>query len=173
MNSDNANNRRALMNRLSNIRFLARQGITYVVTYKEIILTSHRFSTFEMLKVMTLEVLRYVAASLHRSPFYSIMAHETTDSSTLEQVVICLRWVDNSLNAHNEFIGVQQVDKIDAATITFTIKDVLQRMNLRLTRARGQCYEGCSTLSVPKKVLPQTLNQMNQDPSSHNAMVTL
>ena len=36
---DNAGNIRALMNMLSNIRFLARQGIKYVVTYKEIILT--------------------------------------------------------------------------------------------------------------------------------------
>ena len=98
----------------------------------------------EMLKVMALEVLRYVAASLHSSPFYSIMAYETTDSSTRERVVICLRWVDNSLSANDEFIGLQQVDKIDAATKTFTIKDVLQLMNLGLTGARGQCYEGCS-----------------------------
>ena len=59
------------------------------------------------------------------------MADETTDSSNREQVVICVRWVGNSLNAHEEFIGRQQVDRIDAATITFhTIKDVLQRMNL-------------------------------------------
>ena len=41
----------------------------------------------EMLKVMALEVLRDVAASLHSSPFYSKMAAETTDSSNLEQVV--------------------------------------------------------------------------------------
>ncbi len=65
-------------------------------------------------------------------------------------VVICLRWGDNSLNAHEEFIGLQQVDRIDAATITFTTKDVLHRMNLRLTGARGQCYGGCSKLSGAK-----------------------
>ena len=95
---DNANNRKPLMKMLSNIRVLVRQGITDVVTDKEIILTSHRFFTFElktillmphcwsrktnkyawqmqneMLKVMGLEVLRDVAASLHSSPFYSIM----------------------------------------------------------------------------------------------------
>ena len=47
------------------------------------------------------------------------MADETTDSSNREQVVIFFRWVDNSLSAHEEFIGRQQVDRIDAATITF------------------------------------------------------
>ena len=79
----------------------------------------------EMLDVMALEV--------HISPFYSIMADENTDSSNREQVVICFRWVDNSLNAREGFIGRQQVDdRIDAATITFhTNEDVLQRMNLR------------------------------------------
>ena len=42
----------------------------------------------DMLKVMALEVIRDVAASLHSSPFYSIMADDTTDSHTREQVVI-------------------------------------------------------------------------------------
>ena len=73
----------------------------------------------EMMKVMALDVLRDVAASLHSSAFYSIMANETTYSSNLEQVVMCFRWVDNSLNAHEEFIGRQQVDRIDAARNTF------------------------------------------------------
>ena len=73
----------------------------------------------EMLKLMARYVLEDIAASLYSSPFYSIMADETTDSSNREQVVICFRWVDNSLNAHEEFIGRQQVDIIDAATITF------------------------------------------------------
>ena len=66
----------------------------------------------EMLKVMALCVLIDVAASLHSSPFNSIMADDTTDSSNREQGVICLRWVDNNLNAHKEFIGLQQVDTI-------------------------------------------------------------
>ena len=87
---------------------------------------------------MSLAVLRDVAASLHSSPFYYMMADETTYSSNREKVVICFRWVDNSWNAHEEFIGQQQLDRIDAATITFTIKDILQRMNLRRTRARGE-----------------------------------
>ena len=47
------------------------------------------------------------------------MAAETTDSSNREQVVVCLRRLGNSLNAHEEIIGRQQVDRIDATTITF------------------------------------------------------
>ena len=71
-----------------------------------------------MLKVTALEVLRDVAASFLSSPFYFIMADETTDSSNRDQVVICFRWVDNSLNVQEEFLGRQQADRIDALTIT-------------------------------------------------------
>ena len=101
----------------------------------------------EILKVMALDVLRDVAAPIQCSSVYSIMADKSTDSSNREQVVICLRWVDNSLNAHEEFIGLQLVDRIHAATITFTTKDVLHRMNLQLTGAIGQRCGGCSILS--------------------------
>ena len=104
----------------------------------------------EILRVMTLKVLREVAACIHRSTFFTIMAVETTDASNREQVVICIRWVDNGLEAHEEFIGLHEVSKIDAATITSVIKDVLVRMNLSLNRCRGQCYDGCSTMSGPR-----------------------
>ena len=75
-------------------------------------------------------------------PFYSAMADETTDSSNREQVVICLRRVDNSFNAHEELIGLQHVDRIYAATNTITIKYVIQRMDVRFTGATRQCYDG-------------------------------
>ncbi len=54
------------------------------------------------------------------------------------------------MNAHGEFIGLQHIDRRDAATITLTTKDILHRMNIRLTGARGQCYGGCSKLSGAK-----------------------
>ena len=46
---DKANNRNAIMKLSSNIRFLARQGITEVVTEKDIVLNSHTIcSTFDL-----------------------------------------------------------------------------------------------------------------------------
>ena len=105
----------------------------------------------EMLQVMSLKALREIAACLHNTPFYSIMADETTDISNRKQVVICIRWVNEQLEAHEEFIGLHQVELINAATITSVIKDALLRMNLSLSKSRGQCYDGCSTMSGAKK----------------------
>ena len=75
---------------------------------------------------------------------------ETTDKTNREQVVICLRWVDDNLLPHEDFIGMHKVDKIDAATIKTVILDVLTRMNLSMQKCRGQCYDGCSTMAGSK-----------------------
>lgn len=41
--------------------------------------------------------------------FLALIVDETTDESNREQVVICLQWVDSSLEAHEEFIGIYHV----------------------------------------------------------------
>ena len=64
------------------------------------------------------------------------MADEVTDSSNREQLIICFRLGDNHLTAHEEFIGLYSVDKIDDATY---ITDTLIHLNLKLEDCRGQC----------------------------------
>ena len=44
----------------------------------------------EMLRVMALQVLREVATNLHSTEFYTMILDETTDTSNREQVVICI-----------------------------------------------------------------------------------
>lgn len=77
----------------------------------------------EMLQVMALKILREIAENIKNSTFYSIMADETTDKSSREQVVIVIRLVDAKLVAHEEFIGLSMVESLDAATLTGVIKD--------------------------------------------------
>lgn len=136
--------RRNLLKILSSVRFLARQGLPLrgdgndenSNLYQLLILrgqddpellrwierkygrkyTSHEMQN-EMLKVMALQILRDVAANIRNSTFSCIVADETTDKTNREQVVICLRWVDDDLLPHEDFIGMHKVDKIDAAKI--------------------------------------------------------
>ena len=65
------------------------------------------------------------------------MCVECMDASNREQLVICIRWVDEQLQSQEEFIGLYKIDDISANTIVATIKDVLVRMNLALSRCRG------------------------------------
>ena len=70
------------------------------------------------------------------------MADETADKSNTEQLVICLRWVDDNLEAHEEFIGLHP----SADDVFPVIKDVLLRLNLNISDARGQCYDGTEAM---------------------------
>lgn len=78
------------------------------------------------------------------------MVDETTDTSNLEQATTIVRWVSDSLEISEDFIGLYQVPAIDADTLTAAIKDVLLRMNLSLNRICGQCYDGASSMSGAK-----------------------
>ena len=89
--------------------------------------------------------------SIHSAPFLSIMIDETTDVSNKEQVVVCLRWVDTLLQAHEEFIGVQDVESTAASILVAVIHDVLIRLNVSVSTLRGQCYDGASAMSGSRR----------------------
>ena len=170
-------NRQALYQILSSIKFLGRQGLAIRgdgdesdgnlkqllqmkaeedpnlaewLKRKENVYTSPDIQN-EIIKVMGLQVLRAVSADLQGSPFLTVMADETTDSSNREQVTLILRRVTEDLQVHEEFLGLYHVASIDAATLTTAIKDVLIRLNLPFEKLRGQCYDGASAMSSSKR----------------------
>ena len=51
---------------------------------------------------MALKILREIACNVRETDFYSIMCDEATDVATVSQLVVCLRWVDDELNAHDK-----------------------------------------------------------------------
>ena len=113
----------------------------------------------EMISVMAHLVLRQKASSIHSSPFYTVMVDETTDASNQEQVVFCIRWVSSDFEVHEEFMGLYSVESMRADTLISVIKDVLLRFNLPLSKVRGQCYDGASTMSGYKSGVAAKLLQ--------------
>ena len=63
------------------------------------------------------------------------MEEETADVSSKEQLMFCLRWVDDDLVVHEDFIGMHPMKSTGADQIVFLIKDILLRMNLRVQHA--------------------------------------
>ena len=104
----------------------------------------------EILNVLAAEVLEKISNDLQTAGFFSIMVDELTDSSNQEQVTLVLRWVDKMLSAHEEFIGLYLVEDIKSDTIVAVIKDILLRLNLGLSRCRGQCYDVASNMTGKK-----------------------
>ena len=48
---------------------------------------------------------------------------------------------------HEEFLGLYAVDSTDATTLVSVVKDAMVRMNLPMSKLRGQCYDGASVMS--------------------------
>lgn len=58
-----------------------------------------------------------------RGKLFSIMVDETTDISNTEQLVFCIRYVDEQLNGHENFIGLQSLETTTSQIIVQTIDD--------------------------------------------------
>lgn len=141
------NNRQALYQIMTSIKFLSRQGLALRgdkdesdgnlhqllrmkaeadpnlaewLIRKENVYTSPDIQN-EILKLMGLQILREINSKLQCSPFLTIMADETTDASNREQVTLFLRWVTDDFQVHEEFLGLYTVNSIDAATLTSRI----------------------------------------------------
>ena len=56
------------------------------------------------------------------------MVDETTYIGNLEQVVVCLRWVNKCFEVCEDFFGLYEVDSTESDKIFATIKDVLLRL---------------------------------------------
>lgn len=75
---------------------------------------------------MALRILREIASNIRSSVFYTIMADETADVSNKEQLVICIRWVDENLIAHEDFIGMHPIERTTADVIVRVLKVPIQ-----------------------------------------------
>ena len=67
---------------------------------------------------MALKILRDIVNSIKDSGYCSIMVDESSDTSNVQQFVIFIRWVDNMLEPHEEFIGLQAVKIADAKNLS-------------------------------------------------------
>ena len=159
-------NSRCLMKLLENIVFLGRQGLALhgdsddkTGNFYQLVLlrakddpallkwinkTYDRHMTpqaqNEILKLLSLKLLREIAADICSSGCYSILADEATDVSNIQQLVICIRWATKDLVVEEDFIGLMPLDKANATNIAAAIKNVILRMGLSMEDAKAQCY---------------------------------
>ena len=78
----------------------------------------------EILKDMSLSILRDVVNCIKKSDFFSMRVDESPDVLNWEQVTFCVCWVDEDLHSHKDFIGLYTMEKTDATTMVNVIKDI-------------------------------------------------
>ena len=88
--------------------------------------------------------------SLKEAAFYSILADESTDIATIEELSICFRWVDSSGSPVEHFLGLVSLSACDAASIFAAQKAFLADSDIDAGKLRGQGYDGAATFSGTK-----------------------
>ena len=91
-------------------------------------------------------IARKVIDDVRAAGKYALLVDETRDVSNSEQLTVILRWVDESFEIHEDFVGFMSMEKVDAASLTEAIKDVLVRCVLPLSDFRGQGYDATTGL---------------------------
>lgn len=92
-------------------------------------------------------VLRGLLTEIRSASWFTLIADEATDVNYKEQMCVVIRWVDEDYEIYEDPIGLIQVPKTDADTLTNALKDVLVRCILPLNQCRGQPYDGASNMS--------------------------
>ena len=75
------------------------------------------------------------------------MVNETRGVLSTKQLVFCLRYVDDQLLCHEEFIGLHGMESTTAQSITRIIEDILLHLSLKLEGCQGQCYDRASSMA--------------------------
>ena len=76
---------------------------------------------------------------------------EVTDSSNVEQLVLCFPWVDADLFVHKDFPEIHAIENMKSGTIEVIVKGVLTRFNIPLYNCHGQCCDGARNMTGHKK----------------------
>ena len=104
--------------------------------------TSHDIQN-KLIKFMAHQLLRDLVEDIG-SKHFSLIADEYTDISNKEQLTICIRWIDEYLDTHEDVIGFYNIPNISSTIIFLAIKDAiiqLQRAVLRWRQQYGRKWE--------------------------------
>ena len=71
-----------------------------------------------------------------------------------------------------DYMGLMPVAQTNVDTIVVGIKDVLLCVNLKIHDARGQCYDGCSTMTATKNGVVVQIKKLNEKLSADTATAT-
>jgi hypothetical protein len=168
-------NRRNLMKIIETVHLIAKQGLAFR-GHDESLTSNNRGNFQEILKHMSKydeelafhlknknsnytcsdsqnEILSLLAGHIRTKmlpasdQFFALIANETMDLSKVEQVCVCLRYVQQDFTIQERFFGFYNTGIVTADAIFDLLKRVLESLQLDLNLMVGQSYDGAATMS--------------------------
>lgn len=101
----------------------------------------------ELLSIMSSQVLDGIICAVSKSHF-SIIADETTDVSTTEQLCIAVRYMDmDSHKLEERFLKFVCATDVTGLALSAQILKECEELGLDFTKCRGQAYDGGSNMA--------------------------
>ena len=104
----------------------------------------------ELIQVCDETIRESLVCDCRSAQFFSVLADETTDVSTTEQLSICVRFVDTTgsqVKLREEFLGFVGVTSTTGENIAEIILSTLESWGLNVNLLCGQGYDGASNMS--------------------------
>lgn len=105
-------------------------------------------------------------------PFFSILCVKYTDISNKEQLNLCIRWIDEQLEAHEDFLGFVNIPNIRADTIVQSSKTCLSGLAYLLATCEGNATMVPVTCSEENRALQLESCRCRLRPTPLTAMAT-
>lgn len=101
----------------------------------------------EILGDLSKSLLRDMVKEINEAKYFSIMADETMDITTKEQLSICFRFIDKNLNPREVFVGLIDCHKTNAETLHKLLENAMIALGLPIDNCRGQGFDGAAVMS--------------------------
>ena len=108
-----------------------------------------RIAVTEFIKALGTWVEQSLLKHLHQAPFYSIMADKCTDVSTVEELSLFCRWLENC-EPTEHFIDLLPMKRTDAESICSALVECLKSKNIQLSNLIGMGFDSAATFSGKK-----------------------
>ena len=99
----------------------------------------------DLINIMSKQLLRKKLYDVNRSRMF-FLCDEYTDVSNKQQLSMCVRWIGDSLNPHEDFLGFYELPNIASDTVVNASRNSLTCFNLPLSHLRSQSYDGASNM---------------------------
>ena len=179
---DRLKNRRAIKAFIRCTHFLARQHIAHTTNFdklvdliiacggqdiKKFLETAARNASYTS-KVAVVDFVDAIGTWVEESllkrlcqaPFYSIMADECTDVTTIEELSIFCRWIEDGVPVEH-FIEIVPMKKADAESIHAALVECLRGKNMHLYRIVGMGFDGAATFSGSRTGVQSRLREQS------------
>lgn len=108
--------------------------------------TSHRIQN-ELISICGNIICNEIVKCVNDSMTFSLMADESAVTAGKEQLSIGVRYVTQTYDIKEEFLGFVELQKLNAEAIATSIIQFTSRVGLDMSKLVGLGFDGCSTMS--------------------------